>query len=63
MVTIVKTEPHPTVIKEVVCRNCGVTLAYVPRDVKTRVVKDYTGSGDEYRSIDCPSCNKEVSVR
>lgn len=62
MVTIVKTEPHPSVVKEVVCRNCGVTLSYVPNDVVSRYVKDYGGGGDTYKHIKCPNCSKEVGV-
>lgn len=62
MVTIVKTEPHPSVVKEVVCRSCGATLSYVPNDVKSRMVSDYGGGRDEYKHIKCPNCSKEVGV-
>ena len=62
MVRIVKVDPHPTVVKEVVCRNCGATLSYVPQDVASRYVRDYGGGGDTYSHIMCPNCNKQVGV-
>lgn len=63
MVTVVKTEPHPSVVKEVICRNCGATLQYVPKDVQERKDYDYTGSYDIVNFITCPPCGDKVSVR
>lgn len=63
MVTVISTQPHPSVVKEVVCRNCGSTLQYVPRDIVSREVRDYTGCSDTFRHIKCPTCSNEVSVR
>jgi DNA-directed RNA polymerase subunit RPC12/RpoP len=63
MVTIVKTEPHPSVVKEVICRHCGVTLEYVPKDVKERTDTDYTGCRDIISYIECPACNHQVIVQ
>ena len=63
MVNIVNREPHMSVVKEVICRNCGVTLQYVPNDVKEDYTSDYTGSKDYYNYIQCPNCNKHVTVR
>lgn len=62
MVRIVKIEPHPTVVKEVVCRHCGATLEYVPNDVKSKVVS-CMGDIDTYSFIVCPNCNKDVGVK
>lgn len=62
MVTVVKTEPHPSVVKEAICRNCGATLNYVPADVKSRTYKDYGGGSDTVKSIQCPACKHEVEV-
>lgn len=62
MVTVVSTQPHPSVIKEVVCKNCGSTLQYTPVDIKSRVVKDYGGGSDVYRHITCPVCTKDITV-
>jgi hypothetical protein len=63
MVNVVSKIPHQSVVKEVVCRNCGATLSYVPREVKSRIIRDYSGSSEDYRHIDCPNCSKEVGVK
>jgi DNA-directed RNA polymerase subunit RPC12/RpoP len=61
MVRIVKVEPHPTVVKEVVCRNCGATLEYVPKDIQSRQVS-CMGDIDTYRYIVCPNCSEDLGV-
>ena len=63
MVKIVNKEPHSSVVKEKVCGNCGVTLEYVPLDVKEDYSTDYTGGKDYYNYIICPNCNKRVKVK
>jgi uncharacterized protein with PIN domain len=63
MVTVISTDPHQSVVKETVCRNCGSTLQYVPRDIKQRTVRDYLGDADVLQYIECPTCNKEVTVK
>lgn len=63
MVTVVSKQPHATVLKEIICRNCGCTLQYVPRDIKERTVSDYTGDRELVRYIECPECNDQVTVR
>lgn len=62
MVTVVSTQPHPSVVKEIICRNCGSTLQYVPRDVKEKYVSDYTGDKDLVRYIECPTCSHHVGI-
>ena len=44
VVRIIDPNPHPSVVKQVLCRNCGVKLEYTPADVSKRTVTDYTGS-------------------
>lgn len=63
MVKIVSTDPHPTVVKEAICKNCGCTLSYVPADVTERYSTDYTGGLEYHHTIRCPSCNQEVKVK
>jgi len=63
MVRVVKTEPHPSVVKEVICRNCGATLEYVPADIQKRIVSDYTGGKDTYHYITCPPCGNQQTVK
>jgi ribosomal protein S27E len=62
MVTVVSTVPHPSVVKEVICRNCGATLNYVPADIQNKSVSDYTGDRETVYFIKCPPCGHEVSV-
>ena len=63
MVTVVSTVPHPSVVKEAICRNCGATLNYVPADIKREESKDYTGGLDVSYYIKCPPCNDKVYVK
>lgn len=63
MVTVVKTEPHPSVVKEAVCRNCGATLNYVPADIKERLECDYGGGRDVVKYIKCPPCGNLITVK
>ena len=62
-VRIIKTEPDPKVVKQVVCRNCGVTLEYVPRDVKSQVTHDYGGGSDTDYFIECLACATWVLLK
>lgn len=59
---IIDVNPHKSVVKEKVCYNCGVTLEYVPADVKEKKEYDYSGSGELVRYIECPSCDKHLTV-
>lgn len=63
MIEIVDEKPDPEVVREVVCQNCGVKLRYVPNDVKERNYLDYSGTPDITQWIDCPKCQKAVTVR
>ncbi len=63
MVQIIRIEPDKSVTKERVCRSCGVTLSYVPNDIKEDYDCDYTGDKDYYKYIICPNCNKRVIVQ
>jgi RNase P subunit RPR2 len=63
MVTVVSTVPHPSVVKETICRNCGATLNYVPADLQERIEGDYGGGRDVYHHIVCPPCGHQVSVK
>ena len=63
MIKVIKTEPDKSVIKEVICRNCGSTLEYAPVDVQRDYSTDYTGGKDYYHFINCPTCTCEVRVK
>lgn len=63
MVTVVSAVPHPSVVKEIVCRNCGATLNYVPADIQKKTVSDYTGDREIISYIKCPPCGHEQTVK
>jgi Zn ribbon nucleic-acid-binding protein len=62
MIRIIDETPHPTVVKQVVCRNCGCTLEYTPNDVKNYVHHDYGGGSDTVYHINCLKCNHQINV-
>jgi 5-methylcytosine-specific restriction endonuclease McrA len=62
-IRIIDDKPHKSVVKEQVCTNCGVTLEYVPADVKEFVHHDYGGGSDVVRYIVCPKCQHQQRVK
>lgn len=62
MVEVVSTTPHQSVVKEIICRNCGATLRYTPNDIKKRIESDYTGCKEQVRFIKCPLCGHEIYI-
>lgn len=62
-VRVIDPTPHKSVVKEIVCKNCGVTLEYTPNDVKKRNGKDWSGGPDGEEWVDCPNCNKKAIIR
>ena len=62
MVQIVDMTAHKSVVKETICRTCGVTLEYVPNDVTSEIHRDYGGGSDTYHYIRCPNCDKKTEV-
>ncbi len=60
---VVSVVPHPSVVKEVICRNCGATLQYVPKDIQSRTYKDYDGGSNTDYFINCPPCGEKVFVK
>ena len=57
MVRIVEEKPDPSVVKQVVCGNCGRKLEYVPADKQRGTTSDYY-----YNFITCPGCKHKVPV-
>jgi hypothetical protein len=62
VVRIIDPNPHPSVVKQALCRNCGVKLEYTPADVSKRTVTDYTGSRETVCCIKCPSCGHKIAT-
>ena len=63
MIQVISTAPHASVVKEVICRNCGATLQYTPADVQQETHKDYAGGSDTYYFIKCPPCGHKVTTK
>jgi hypothetical protein len=62
MIRVIKEEPAKSVVKEVICRNCGVTLEYTPADILSKIETDYGGGRDKVNYIPCPRCMHHVNV-
>ena len=62
-VRIVDPNPDPEVVKNVVCKHCGVKLEYVPNDVKSRHGTDIGGGPDGQEWVDCPNCSQKAVIR
>jgi hypothetical protein len=63
MVKIIKKAPHKDVRKQIVCRECGATLEYVPNEVKSYHGTDISGGPDGCAWVNCPSCDKPAIIR
>jgi hypothetical protein len=62
-VKVISVKPAKSVVKKVVCRNCGAKLEYVPKDVKEYHGTDYGGGPDGREWIVCPNCREDVTLR
>jgi hypothetical protein len=60
-IKVIKTEPAQSVIIRKVCRNCGVTLEFVPADVQHRTWKEIDMSSGGCKYVVCPHCKDEVT--
>ena len=63
MVKVLDPNPHKSVVAEHICKNCGATLEYVPKDIQERKISDYTGDTDVVQYIVCPQCSDKQTVR
>jgi len=61
-VRVIEPKPDPSVVKRIVCSHCGVTLEYVPNDIKER---KYTCMGDPsgHTYVECAQCGKDAVIR
>jgi len=62
MVRIIDPGPDPSVAKQVICKNCGAKLEYVPHDLTSYTASDYGGGRDTYYYFNCPKCHTKVHV-
>lgn len=63
MVKVVNEQPDPKVVKQIVCKSCGVTLEYLPIEVKVYNGTDYGGGPEGHEWIDCPQCQNKVILK
>jgi len=63
VIRVIDPNPHKSVVKEVICRNCGATLEYTPADVQSYTHHDYGGGSDVVCYIPCPQCQNKQTVR
>ena len=61
-VRVIKTKPAKSVVKKVVCGECGATLEYTPNDVQEYHGKDYSGGPDGCTWDNCPHCGKKAII-
>lgn len=59
---IIDNTPHYTVVKQKICQHCGVTLEYVPNDVKAKTESDWYGNIEYIEYLECPNCKAELVV-
>ncbi len=62
VVRIIEEKPDPSVVRQVVCQECGVKLEFTKGDVTTRKYRDISQVECSYCWITCPKCHKEVNV-
>ena len=63
MIKVISDKPHPSVVKQIICKNCGATLEYVPQDLQEDHHTDYLGDTDYWKYVRCPKCDNKVVVR
>lgn len=62
-VVVVDKGPDPSVVKRVICQNCGAKLEYTPRDIKRSTSSDGDGVIDVTSYIRCPECKEKISCK
>lgn len=61
---IIEEKPDPSVVKTVVCQDCGVKIEYIPNDVVNLWSRyDYSGEPDGADGFKCLKCNKDIVVK
>lgn len=62
-IRIVEEKPDESVVKNAVCRLCGVKLEYLPIDIQSKLVYSYPNESETYSWIVCPKCQNEICVK
>jgi predicted RNA-binding Zn-ribbon protein involved in translation (DUF1610 family) len=60
---IISVKPAKSVVKRVVCKDCGAKIEYTPNDVITLwSSRDYGGGPDGATGFKCPNCSKNIII-
>ncbi len=62
-IRIVEQKPDPSVIRNCICKRCGVKLEYLPLDVLHKTYSDYGGGSDSMSFITCLQCGNTIEVK
>jgi hypothetical protein len=62
-IRIIEKKPDKSVLKEVICRNCGVKLEYTPNDIRKYEGRDISGGPDGSWWITYPKCRERIILR
>lgn len=63
MTYVIHKDPHPSVVKQAICRGCGCTFGYVPNEVfHHKCNYDYLGEYDTVLAVKCPLCQRPQQV-
>ena len=61
-VKIVDPNPDPSIIKNVICKMCGVKLSYVPNDIDKETTS-CCGDSTTRDFITCANCKHKIVLR
>jgi len=63
-VKVVSKKPAASVVKKRTCKNCGVTVTYLPKDVIEQNAEDFYGCGaGGMKWIACPICKEQIILK
>jgi DNA-directed RNA polymerase subunit RPC12/RpoP len=61
---VINSEPDKSVVKTIICMHCGVTIEYVPNDIKVLWRATEIDGGIEVgMGFECPNCNKRIVTK
>ena len=61
-IRIINEVPDKSVLKQAICKMCGITIEYAPIDVLSRVVTCFDDT-ETRRWVDCPKCKAQITTR
>jgi len=61
-VRVINEIPDKSVLKEEICKMCGIAIEYAPIDVRSQRVTCFDES-ETFRWVGCPKCKSKITVR